>query len=156
VVTTGTTLGIGARMMTFLTPTPDSDNTSVILGEGCDVLDFGAELTSLTPVNVSKEGTDTLDWSNLAIPGVTRVMLGFYEGMTAADLEEEVLDLMLIADRKWELTVESRAEVALTDFEDDEGHSFDGFEGEGSWVFALLCDTCQNPAPPFVTLLQPE
>jgi hypothetical protein len=83
-------------------------------------------------------------------------MLGFYEGMAARDLEAQVLDLMLIADEKWELAIEGAATAALYDLEDEEGHTFDGFYGEGSWVFVLLCEDCQNPAPPFLTLLQPE
>ena len=156
VLTTGTTPGVGARTMTFMTPTDSETRTSVTLGEGCDLLDFSAELTTLTPVTVPATGRAVMDWSNIAPPGITRVMLGFYEGMTLSDLEAEVLDLMLIATKKWEVDVESGTSVALNELTDESGMPFDGFDGTGSWIFALLCEQCQNPAPPFLTVLAPN
>jgi hypothetical protein len=156
VLTTGTVPGIGARMMTFLTPSEQSDNRTVTVDEDCDVLDFTAQLTDLTPLGVPDDVRTVLDWSNIAPPGVNKVMLGFYEGMTPRDLEERVLDLMLIADKKWELAVEGVTSVMLNDLEDENGNAFGGFEGDGAWVFALICETCQNPAPLLLTLLQPE
>jgi hypothetical protein len=155
VLTTGTTPGVGARMMTFMTPTSDSPNLSVTVGEGCDLLDFSADLSSLTQVKVPSSAPVVFDWSNVAPPGITRVMLGFYEGMSTADLEAKVLDLMLISTKKWEFPIESGASVALNDLLDENGNAFEGFEGDGSWVFALLCEQCQNPAPPYLTLLKP-
>ena len=97
-----------------------------------------------------------MDWSDIAPPGITRVMLGFYEGVTTADLEAEVLDLMLIATKKWEMAIDSRASVALNDLKDESGASFEGFKGNGSWIFTLLCEQCRNPAPPFLTVLAPR
>lgn len=155
VLTTGTTPGVGARIMTFMTPVETSDNRTVNVGEGCDLLDFSATLTSLTPMKVSADGQTTLDWSDLAPPKISRVMLGFYENMTPTDLEAQVLDLMLIATKKWELAVEAASSVDLSELIDADGASFERFEGTGSWIFALLCETCQNPAPPFVSLLEP-
>jgi hypothetical protein len=156
VLTTGTTPGVGARIMTFLRPTTGSTNTSVTLGQGCDLLDFSAALTSLTPVSVSNTKEIVLDWSNIAPPGITRVMLGFYEGLTPLDLEAKVLDLMLIATKKWESEVDGLGFVTLNELTDEEGVPFKRFDGDGSWIFALLCEGCQNPAPPFLTLLAPR
>jgi hypothetical protein len=156
VLTTGTSPGVGSRMMTFMTPTVESTNTSVTLGEGCDLLDFSANMTSLTPVDVPAAAPIVLDWSDIAPPGITRVMIGFYEGLTPADLEAQVLDLMLISTKKWELAIESGGAAALNDAVDETGAHFESFEGDGSWVFALLCEKCQNPAPPFLTLLNPS
>ncbi len=156
VLTTGTTPGVGARMMTFLTPTEESTDTSVTVTQGCDLLDFSADLTSLAKVTAPAFGPTILDWSNIAPPGITRVMLGFYEGMTTQDLEAKVLDLMLIATKKWEIHIESGASVALRDLKDDSGALFQGFDGEGTWIFALLCEQCKNPAPPFLTVLAPQ
>ncbi len=158
VLTTGTVPGVGARMMTFMTPLNDGTNRSVEVADGCDILDFSADLTSLNPVKVPAAGPVVLDWSDIAPPGITRIMIGFYEGMSPLELEKKVLDLMLIADRKWELAIESGASCSLMDATDEEGNRFEGFEGvkeEGTWVFALLCEQCRNPTPPFVTLLEP-
>lgn len=156
VLTTGTVPGVGAKMMTFMTPSEASSNTSVEIGEGCDVLDFSADLSSLTPTAVPTDEPVILDWSDIAPPGITRAMLGFYEGMTVSEMEENVLDLMSLADKKWETDIESGASVALNDMVDDNNDAFEQFEGDGSWLFLLLCDGCQNPAPPFLTLLDPS
>jgi hypothetical protein len=156
VLTTGTTPGVGARMMTFMTPTDGSSNTSVTLGEGCDLLDFSAELTSLKSVTVSAAGQTVLDWSDVVPPGITRVMLGFYEDVTVVDLEAQVLDLMLIATKKWELEIESTASIALNELTDEAGAPFESFDGTGTWIFALLCEQCRNPTPPFLTVLVPS
>jgi hypothetical protein len=118
-------------------------------------LAFSAALTSLIPVAVPASGRTILDWSDLALPGITRVMLGFYEGMTPMDLEARVLDLMQIGTRQWALTLERSGTVDLTTLTDDDGVPFRGFRGEGTWIFALLCEQCQNPAPPFLTVLSP-
>jgi hypothetical protein len=158
VLTTGTVPGVGARMMTFMTPLDDSTNTSVEVGQGCEVLDFSADLTSLTPVKVPSARPVVFDWSNIAPPGITRVMIGFYEGMSPSDLQDEVLDLMLISTKKWELEIKSGTSAAFADATDEDGERFNGFnevEREGSWVFALLCEQCRNPTPPFLTLLDP-
>ncbi len=156
VLTTGTLPGVGARMMTFMTPTAGSTQTSVTLKEGCDLLDFGARLTSLTPVKVSADGGTALDWGDIATPGLTRVMLGFYENMTVVDLEAEVLDLMLIATKKWEHEIDSVAPIPLTEMVDEDGTPFEGFSGEGTWIFSVQCGQCRNPAPYLLTVLAPE
>ena len=36
------------------------------------------------------------------------------------------------------------------------GAAFDGFSGNGVWLLALRCTTCANPAPLFLTVLEPE
>lgn len=157
VLTTGTVWGVGARIMTFLTPTESSSVTAVNVAEnGCDMLDFSADLTSLEAVNVPMDEPLVLDWSSIARSGITRAMLGYYEGMTAEDLESQALDLMIIADSKWEIEVERGRTIALRDLTNENGDSFEQFNSDGAWVFILMCDTCQNPAPPFLTLLRPQ
>mgnify|MGYP005741916403 CR=1 FL=1 len=32
---------------------------------------------------------------------------------------------------------------------------FTGFSGDGIWILALTCSTCANPAPLFLTVLEP-
>ncbi len=156
VLTTGTTIGVGARMMTFMTPSHASANRTVAVGEGCDVLDFSARLTALTPVPVPSSGRTALDWSDVAPPIVTRAMLGFYEGMSVRELEEQVLDLMLIATKKWEHEIDSVAPIPLTEMVDEDGTPFEGFSGEGTWIFSVQCGQCRNPAPYLLTVLAPE
>ena len=165
VLTTGTQPGVGARMMAFLTPSETSEVTRVDIEEDCDALAFDADLGSLTTVDVPKDGNAVMDWSyitrngqsgGVSFGGIDSVLIGFYESLTPAALEDAVLDLLLIADRTYELPLEGGSFSALlTDAEDAEGNAFDGFEGDGTWIFALMCSSCQNPAPQFLTVLTP-
>lgn len=164
VVTSGTRPGVGARMMTFIHPSETSDVQSVSITADCDVLDFKADLTSLMPVKVPMRLPLEVDWSDInrngqggtvSFGGIDSVKLGFYEGMTPALLEAEVLDLFLIADKMWELELNGGYSADLAQAVDEDGNAFAGFEGEGTWVFTLTCSTCQNPAPQFVTIFEP-
>ncbi len=163
---TGTVPGVGSRMLTFLEPSSQSTNTEVQVEQGCDVLEFSADLTSLDPVVIARDGPWEVDFSQLTVNGqgnemilsnVDGVMLGFYEGYTPAQLEQEVLDLELIATSLWRLQLDgsSGSKVDLTNLSNEAG-PFDGFSGEGTWLLALRCSTCQNPAPLFLSVLVPE
>ena len=43
----------------------------------------------------------------------------------------------------------------LSELRDAQGRNFEGFSGEGTWLFSLRCETCANPAPLFLTVLLP-
>jgi hypothetical protein len=163
-LTTGTLPGIGARMIAFLEPTESSDVTSVSLPDGCGVLDFAADLSASQKVYPCTRGGVTLDWSGLTTDGlgneydlglIDEVMIGFYEGMTDADVETRFLDLELMATRLYRLELDggTTADLWLATMED--GTALDGFSGEGVWIAALRCTTCSNPAPLFLTMLEP-
>jgi hypothetical protein len=38
---------------------------------------------------------------------------------------------------------------------DDKGNSFPGVDSNGTWLVALLCTNCRNPAPYYLTVLEP-
>lgn len=156
--------GVGARMLTFLAPSEDSDVTRVDLGNGCGMLDFQADLHSLTPVSTPVDGPWVVDWSGLTRDGlgapvtlenIDGVMLAFYSGMTATDLETQFFDLELIASQlyKWDLSGGTVIDLATPP---TTGGTFPGFTGDGTWVFALTCSRCYNPAPIFITALEPQ
>ncbi len=163
-LTTGTLLGSGARMIAFLEPTESSDVTTVSLPDGCGILDFAADLGALQKVYPCTDDTMVLDWSGLTTDGlgneydlglINQVMVGFYEGMTQADLEARFLDLELMATRLYRLDLDggNTADLSLATTED--GTALEGFGGEGIWIAALRCTTCSNPAPLFLTILEP-
>ena len=161
---TGLTPGTGARMLTFLDPKEDSQNTLIEIGS-FEILDFSADVTSLTPVDVPEDGPWVMDWSGLDHNGqgnplvsesIDGVMLGFYEGETAGSLEGQVLDLELIADQLYELGPDSGGpNLGSKTFDLADLDGFSGFEGDGVWIFGLTCSMCQNPAPLFLTVLNP-
>ncbi len=163
-LSTGDVIGVGTRMLLFLEPTPKSKNTAVEMPDGCGVLDFSADLQSLEPVVVPREEPWSLDWWNLTTNGlgnamehenIDGLMLGFYEGMSAQDLQEQFLDLQLITDQIWTMDIDGGATAELSEA-DNNGSAFTGFEGNGTWVLAMTCSRCANPAPLFLTLLEPE
>jgi len=128
------------------------------------VLDFKVDLTSASPLEVPAATPGlTVGWSGLTTDAqgnpfepadVDQLMLGRYDGLAAADLEAVFLDLLLLADPLFTLDLSggTSADLSLASGEDG---AFAGVDGEATWVLALLCTTCANPAPPFLTLLEP-
>ncbi|HTV18345.1 MAG TPA: hypothetical protein VMG12_06730 [Polyangiaceae bacterium] len=164
----GTTPGVGARGMIFVTPTSSSSNTRVDVPSGCGLLDVSADLSSATPLNIPTTGPWTIDWRNLTRDGqgnpivfesIDSVLLGFYAGMTVADLESDILDLELNATALWELPLTGgrTAELGRARQRDTDA-PFAGFSRPepGVWVMGLMCSTCQNPAPVVLSVLQPS
>ena len=171
VLTTGTTIGVGSRMIAFMTPTAEEPAMTGEIRDGCEVLDAHADLEALEAVPVSSTGPWTLDWSALRVNAigqpfqpldVSEVMLARYP-YSREELQARFLDLELIADRTWTAPHLSGTQVDLSTLVDEaDGSSFSGFTaGSGSaeaetWLFALRCGTCANPAPPFLTVVLPE
>jgi hypothetical protein len=164
VFTTGTTPGIGARMITFLEPVEGETATAVDVGEGCGVVTVDADLASATPLVVPRTGPFTLDWSALTTDGqggtmqlnrIDGILVAYYEGATVAELEGEILDLMLDATWLWPGGTVSGSAYDFVEGWGD-GVGFDTYpEGEGTWLIGLTCSRCYNPAPLFLTVLQP-
>jgi hypothetical protein len=164
----GTVPGVGAKTMMFLRPREDSGNTRVEAQPGCGLLDFSADLASAEPVAVSARGPWVVDWRNVTRDGqandivsarIDAALIGFYEGMTVSDLEEQIMDLELVATEMWEmeLTSRNRADLSTAQSRQD-GAAFSGFErdSDGLWLFGLLCSTCQNPAPVVLSVFEPR
>jgi hypothetical protein len=168
------TPGVGARTMTFLTPSADSNVTVVNAPIPCDraagtsILDFSADLSEI-PVVVTEdpEGAYVMDWrgvekdsldNDFAYNRVTSVLLGFFADKTPADLELEILDIELNATHLWDLEHTGGKQAALSAMKHREtGDNFVSFDGypEGTWLLALMCDDCQNPSPLVLAVLEP-
>lgn len=164
-LSTGTTLGVGARMISFLEPTPSASATAVAVQSGCGVLDFSVDLRSREAARVCATGDTTVDWTAVTVDGqgnpldagqVDSLFLGFYEGASVADLEADFLNIETSATRLWSLDIDAGASADLS-LASDGSSTFDGFAayGEGVWLIALRCSRCYNPAPLFVGVLQP-
>lgn len=156
---TGTTVGVGSRNLVFLEPSSASDVQEVSVGEGCGILDFTVDLNSLSTVEVRSDGPWEIDWSQVTVNGlgnqlqfsnVDSLMVGFYQGMSVTDLENRFLDLELMATELYTLPLSGGVTADLSQME-----GFSGFAGDGTWILALRCSLCQNPAPLFLTILEP-
>jgi hypothetical protein len=159
--------GTGSQALTFIKPTATLSNTRVDAPAGCGLLDFTADLTTLTNVAVSASGPWTVDWGDVTANGlgdsvayanVDRLLVGFYQGMTAADLQAQFFDIETLATSLWELSVRGGHTAELGQaVERTSGAPFSGFpRSDGIWMLALLCSTCQNPAPVVLTILEPD
>jgi hypothetical protein len=163
-LTSGTRIAVGARMLAFLTPTAGETATAAEVDDGCSVLDFDANLHDLTPLPVLADGPWLLDWSGLTRDGrggaferarVDGVMVAHYLE-TVPVLEAQFLDLQLLAYESW--TYELTAGGTSADLGALTGPSdpFPGFTDDGVWLVALTCSTCANPAPLFLTVVDPQ
>jgi len=161
----GTRPGVGARTMTFIKPTAGSTNTRVEAPTGCGLLDFSADLSSLTKLKMPAAAPWIVDWRNLMHNGqgnafvpesIDSVLIGYYENMTVAQIQDDIFDLELNATALWDVQLTGGRTADLsTAVERGTGAKFTGFNRSttGVWLLALLCSTCQNPAPVLLTVL---
>ncbi len=158
---TGDTPGVGSRMAAFFEPTPGSDIVDIEITDGTALVTVDADLTGLVPLELPAGGTATVGWDGLTTDGqgneiqlgsIDRLMVAQYATLTPADLEAQFLDLEILADLQYDLTLEGQTEADLATLGGDDG-GFPGISADGTWILALRCDTCANPAPPFLTVL---
>lgn len=163
-LTAGTTPGVGARMITFLAPEVASATTEVSVGDGCGLLDVDADLEALTPVPIPAGGPYVVDWSTLTVDGqgnpvavedIDGLMIAFYAGATPSTLATQLLDLELVATDIYNMPLagETTADLSLAT---GASGAFPGFSGDGTWLLALRCSRCYNPAPTFLTVVEPS
>lgn len=166
-ISTGETVGVGARDMLFLTPLASETNTNASFADGCGLLSIDPDLDTLTPVPIAAESPWTVDWSGLTQDGqdhemefgdIDLAMLAWYPGYTTQALEEDFFDLELNAALTYTVELTGYKTLDLATLVDAEAAPFPGFsvgEGDGLWLFALRCTLCPNPAPLFLTVFEP-
>lgn len=160
----GTVLGEGTRMIQAFRLDPSSTNTEVALDAESTQLSYEADLTSLVPVQVPAGATSvTLDWSALQInafgsefyaSAITDVVVARYS-LGPGELEDQLLRLETIHQGLWRKDVTSGSSVDLATLTDDSGAPFPGIDADSTWVVALICGSCTNPAPWYLSLLEP-
>ena len=165
-LTTGTTIAVGVRMLAFLEADASSSATSASVADGCAVLDYQVDLQNLTPLGVLADGPWLMDWSDLATTGqgntlidtqVSEILLAGYESLDLADLEADFLDIESLADVRYTLTNESGTSADLSGLVNDaDGSAFTGFDAANLWLLALRCGNCPSPAPLALTVLVPQ
>lgn len=164
---TGTTPGVGSRTMVFIEPTASSTNTMVQAPDGCaaNILDFNATLGQPLAVDAADNTKWDLDWNQIThdvfgnpVPTrIDRVLVGFYQGRTAADLQANFLDIEVTATALYEVAVpagQKHVNLAGATLR-GAGTAFPGFmQTDGVWAVAVMCSKCQVPAPIVMTTLQ--
>jgi hypothetical protein len=163
----GESFGHGTKMISFFEPSPDVTNTEVRLTNDSTILHYTANLTDLKRIAVPPNTPDiVIDWidsdmlRNNAMgqewvpTKITDVLVAHYRDKTPADLQASFLDLELIADETWRIFLSAGQSVKLSFLQNEAGEPFAGIDGEGTWIIALKCGSCANPAPWFLSVLQ--
>ena len=171
---TGTDMvGSGIRMLQSFELDPSSTNTTVNLTNSSTTLTYTADLHSLHPTGVpAATAALTLDWSQLSTNGlgetlsedgspgtaprtnIASAIVGHYS-QTPAQLESQFLDLQTIAEDLYTAVIPSGTVLDFTHLRDKSGNSFPGVGSTGTWLVALMCPGCRNPAPYYLTILDP-
>lgn len=165
---TGTTPGVGGKAMAFLEPTASSTVMNVDAPDACsnNVLHFQA--TFGAPMTVMKDDNTKwhVDWSQITtdsfgnpinFANIDMLQLGFYQNMTALQLQDNFKDIEIIATKFYEVPVEPGARDAdlVNAVEKGTTTPFPGFtQTDGTWAVAVRCGKCQIPAPVVLSVLQ--
>jgi hypothetical protein len=165
---TGDVLGQGTRMIQSFLVDATSTNTAVTMTEDSTHLEFQADLTSLTPTTIpAGQPNVNLDWSQMttnALGGdftgvsatkITSAFIGHYNESLSELSGDRFLDLELIATTLFRKTVDTGTSVDLSSFTDGDGKGFAGIDNNGTWLVGLQCGGCRNPAPWYITVLEP-
>lgn len=171
---TGTSMiGNGIRMLQSFELDPSSTNTTVTMTNSSTTLTYKADMHSLHPTGVPV-GTAalTLDWTTLSTNGlgvtlsdnsspgsvprtnIGSAIVGHYT-QTPSELESQFLDLQTLATELYTADIPSGTTLDFTTLVDKNNQSFPGIDATGTWVVALICTGCRNPAPYYLTILEP-
>ena len=150
----------GVRMLTFVEPSSDSASEEVLLSSGSASVTYSVDLSVGERLPVD---TTSLDWASLEVPTdcgffpinkYDWLMIARYTDQELAALESDFLKVDELADEVWNADIEGRSTVDLLGLKSESGNLFDGFDSESTWLVALRCSTCSNPAPPFLALVE--
>lgn len=147
--------------LAILQPSARSADTVAYVDSDTSALDLAVDLRTLTPLTVHAATPGiTLDWSGLTRDGlgqefnaseVNQVLVGRYD-QDLDTLAGQAWDLESIAAESWSLSPGGETSADLSALEGDS--EFPGVDAESTWLLALRCTTCVNPAPPFLTVLR--
>jgi hypothetical protein len=162
---TGTELGQGVRMIQAFKLDPTSSNTAVKIDDKSTGLEYTADLHSLQPAMITAgQAAIKLNWGTtiqknaLGIAfdptSITEAMVGHYT-QTPTELQTKFLDLESIATELYRTQIASGTSVDFSTMKTMDGKSFTGITSAGTWIVALRCGSCRNPAPWYLTVLKP-
>ena len=148
----------GAHSFAFLIPDQSSSATEVNIDSTTADLQVDVHFTEHTPLLVQRDNPDVhIDWRELTIDGLgnetdpskmDELFVAQYNG-DLEDLERRFFTLDREYQQFWEMNLDSSGTTSLLGLQGET--EFAGFSDEGTWLLALLCSTCLNPAPRFIT-----
>lgn len=159
----GTDVGRGTRMLKAFRLDPGSDTTDILIDSTSTQIAARADLHTLEPHHAPVSTPSiVIDWTGLRVTGaggdfipssITRVDVAKFSA-SVPELEAGFFDLEELADERYTASVEvgTKYDLALTR---DADQFFPGIDASGTWLLALSCGACQNPAPWYLTVLEP-
>jgi len=167
---TGTAPGVGSRSMLFLQPTSASTVNMVQAVDACAANAFQLAATLGEPLSIARTDSSRwlLDWGQVtrdsfgnavSFAKLDALQIGFYQNLTAADLQARFVDIDLIATSTYEIQipVDARSVDLAGARLRGTGAVFPGFtRTDGVWSVAVRCSRCQTSQPDVFSVLQPE
>jgi hypothetical protein len=168
IASTGSVIGQGTRMIQTFLIDPASTNTLVAMTTGSSRLDFRADLTKLVPTTIpAGQPKVTFDWGRMKTNAmgddfsganaerITSAFIGRFLESAAELSGDKFLDLEQLALTLYRRDVDTGTSVDLSTFQDRDGRGFAGIDGTGTWLLGVQCGDCRNPAPWYITVLEP-
>jgi hypothetical protein len=164
-VASGNDYGQGTYMLGSFALDPAATNTKVTVDSNSTKVAFTATIAS-RPTTFIPGGTAavTIDWTKLkktASGGefigssITRMRIGHYT-QTPTELEGDIfLQLDEVAQEMYEAEVNSGTKISFDQAMTKDNKPFAGIDDTGTWIVALNCGACQNPAPWYLAVLKP-
>lgn len=167
-VADGFNYGDGTRMIQGFQLDAASTNTQVKVMDASTHLEMTADLHSLkTPgLPVGNSGI-VIDWTDMqgkptaaGLPFdpqlITQLRVGKY-ALTPSEMElkETFLNLDAKAEVMYSTKVKAGTSIELAKATDPAGNPFPGIDDAHTWMVALNCAECKNPAPWYMSVLKP-
>lgn len=166
-VGSGNVEGKNARMLGSFAVSASATNTEVTIGPESATCDYHATLDALKPVVMPKSTSKIMfDWSTLTKSAagrtvdfvqITRVLVAsFTQPVAELQKNENFLNLEKLAVDKWSTQDLAGTTVSFSILKNEKDQSaFSGFDSSHTWIIALENQDALNPAPWYMTVVQP-
>lgn len=157
------TIGQGVQMIQTFQLDEASTETTVVMTDNSTTLNWDADLTSLTKTRIpAGQANVVIEWDNIPTTSfngefdatsISEVLIARYD-LSIDQLKDQFLHIEDIGAEMYSGTVSTGTSVDLATLKDADGNTFPGISGEGIWLIGLLCPTCLNPTPWYVSVVE--
>lgn len=153
-------LEAGSSTLVVIQPDAASDADEAVIDDETGALDVEVDFAGAEPILVAPHTTGlVIDWSGVTRDGlgnalrgssVDGLFLGRYSS-PREELEGKVFDLEDAAAESWEMPLDGSTHADLSELTGET--PFVGIADGSTWLLALRCSSCINPAPRLVSFL---
>lgn len=160
----------GRMLTTFGLSTDASAPKTVTLSNTSTSLDYQADFSHLTSTPVpAGNGKLLIDWSTMTknalghalvsadLLKITKVLVASYDQpVSELQKDEKFIELESLATGMWVSNPDDIVgpQLSLSTLKDSSGNAFAGIDSDHTWILALECGECLNPAPWYITVLE--